>query len=241
MRRGISVAVVLAVVLMGAASAQAVQIGGGTVSAEVTADVKPDRLPRRGYAPASLILRGKVDAGQAGAVNAIELRLDRRLRAIANARGLATCTPAQVRSGMPLAQARRRCGEALIGSGTVDKEFFVDSEIHFSLRETVLLFNAGRGRVLVYTFQPRAGTFVPAALVTGGTVTGRSIQLRFLRSAGGVTRGFQFRIGRTWRDRGKQRSFLVGRCNTGRFANRITLRFNRAALAGTVVDSCRGR
>lgn len=240
MRKAIAVLTMVAVTLSAASSAQALQIGGGSLSAEVTADVKPDRLPRRGFGPANLIVRGKVNPGEAGAVNAIELYLDRRLRATANAKGLATCRPASL-AGLGLAQAKKRCGKALIGSGSVDKEFFAGSEIQFSLRQTVLLFNAEQaGRIVVYTFQPRVGTFVPSALVTRGTAKGRSVQLRFMRSAGGATTGFRFRIGRTWRDRGRKRSLLLSRC-AGRFANRITLRFNRAALTGTVVDSCQGR
>jgi hypothetical protein len=240
MRRGIPAAVVaLAVALVGASSVQAIQIGGGAQSAEVTAEVTPDRLPRGGFAPVGLIVRGTINAADAGALDTIELRLDRQLHAIADVRGLSTCAPGQVRS-VPLAQAQRRCGKALIGSGKMHKEFFPDSEIQFSLRQTVLLFNAGPGRVVVYTFEPRVGTFVPAAPVTSGAVTGRSIQLRFLRAAGGVTTSFHFRIGRTWRDRGRQRSYLVGRC-AGRFANRLTLRLGRTTLAGTVTDPCRGR
>lgn len=242
MRRGIPTAVVaLAVALMGASSAQAVQIGGGTLSAEVRADVKPDRLPRRGYAPASLIVNGKVNGTDA--LNAVELQLDGRLLTATTTKGLTTCKVAQVRS-VPLAQARRRCGKALIGSGSIGRQFHVPETPVLAFRETVLLFHAAPGRILVYSYQPQVGGpggFVPAAPVTSGTIKGRSIQLRFLRSAGGVTTSFQFRIGRTWRDRGQKRSLLFGRCAAGQFTNRVTLRFGRGVLTGAVADACRGR
>jgi len=240
MWRGIPAAVALATVLLGASSAQAVQVSGGALSADVTADVKPDRLPRRDYAPVSLIVRGTIDGTDA--LNAVELRLDRRLLTAANTKGLATCKTAQVRS-VPLAQARRRCGKALIGSGSIGRQFHVPETPVLAFRETVLLFHAASGRIIVYAYQPQVGGpggFVPAAPVTSGTIKGRSIQLRFLRSAGGVTTSFQFRIGRTWHDNGRKRSLLLGRC-TGQFANQVTLRFGRAALAGTAADTCRGK
>lgn len=232
-------ALAVAIGSLGAVPAQAATLGEGELSAEVTAEVTPDRLPMRGYAPAALTVRGTVSSAEVGPLTEVKLRLDPRLRLAANTRGLATCAFAQVRSIAP-AQARKRCGKALIGSGSVDLELAVE-DIRGSTRQQVLLFNTrAAGRVLMYLYQPEA-LFIPvaAAIVSTGRISQHSLTLP-IRSGGGATTAFRLRIGRTWRDRGQQRSYLVGRC-AGRFANRLTLRLGRTTLAGTLTDPCRGR
>ncbi|MGE5335866.1 MAG: hypothetical protein ACM3JL_00390 [Nitrososphaerota archaeon] len=216
--------------LVGAESAQAITVAKPDIEASVTASVKPTRLPSRGTAPVTLTVAGTItrtDATTAPSpLHAISFLLDRQLTV--TTAGLPTCT---VYLGAPLAYTRKHCASALLGSGTVD-----ETDGFGAKRHSDLLFLNTRGGVRMYV----AIDHPPPGEPRSTTVSfGSGRRLRIRTGAGlGATVSFRFRLGRTWRDDGRQRSYLSGRCVTGTLSNQITLSFSDGDVSEATPQRC---
>jgi hypothetical protein len=234
-------AVVSGLVLGGAGSAQAVTVTKPDITATVTASVSPTRLPAQGAAPVTLTLAGtfsRPDATVPSPLRSMSFLLDRQLTV--TTAGLPVCPLGKLNNGASVTYARKVCGSALIGSGTSDEAFhppegssIPPSERHFG----VLLFNGKQGVLLFsYALNPAPGEF-PSIVSIG---SGRRLSIRM--GAGlGSTASFRFRLGRTWRDDGKQRSYLSGRCATGTLTNQITLAFADGDVSDAAPQRCTRR
>lgn len=241
MRRGISIAVVLAVVLALAPTAGGTELTGSNFSFETTATVKPKRLPKRGSAPVTLAMSGRIitalDRTQLPALRSVELRLDRQLTL--TSKGLATCTSRDL-TGIPEAQARRRCGKALVGSGTLSTENTFAETPPAPQKIRFLLFNAKGSGLLMYAYVAyEVYEGVPTTVVARGRASKALFRIPLPTVPFSGTTAFQVRIGRTWRDQGRPLSYLSGRCSTGQLSNQATLTFApRATLSGAVLAGC---
>lgn len=226
----LSMAALLLIGLIAAGSTGAATISAPGITATVTAAVKPTRLPTESTAPVTLALDASVThtdratcEASCATLRAVEVRLDRQVGV--DTEGLPVCQVSDVKGQSP-SQARRKCGHALIGSGTTTETIQFPEVAPFDVSSEQLFFNAGRsGAVLMYTYSSQGGG--SAGLV--GTV--RHLQLR--PNGGNVAAevSFHFSFGKTWSYQGRKHSYLNGQCRTGVLKQQVTLRLADGSVA----------
>ena len=226
--------------LIGAGSADGITASRPDMEATVTASVAPTRLPARGGAPVTLTVAGSIsrpDDTVPSPLHAISLLLDRQLTV--RAAGVPICTVNL--PGAPPAYMRKRCGKALIGSGTTDETIIYPegSGIPPLNRHADLLFFNGRRDVRMYIYLPHPSPGqVRSLMVSVGTAR----RLRIRMGAGlGSRASFRFRLGRTWREDGKRYSYLNGRCAAGTLRTQITLSFTDGDISQAEPQGCTRR
>lgn len=238
--RGLIALSLVGVLALAVPHARGVPITGPGFSADVSATVTPNRLPQHGAAPVDLAVAGTIAAGPAGAsaplLSTLDLILDRQIGI--ETTGLPTCTFSDVTHTYPK-QARKRCGKALIGSGTVTDQVMYPDAPPFDLHDTVLFFNApAKGvapQILMYWYIPP-----PLGPATALSRTAGDPSLQFQFNGGvGVTTAFRFHFGKTWTHKGQKFSYLSGRCANGKLSNRMVLTLrNGQKQSGTVPEHC---
>lgn len=204
--------------------------------------ISPLKLPRRGKAPVTARLVGEigtVDGSHPPALRSVALDIDRTIGI--DAVGLPICREARL-VARPTAEVERACGRAIVGSGKAEVEVAFPEQAPFSATGPVVLLNGGvRGRTTLVLLHAYVAVPAPTAVVTRATVTrvvrgrfGLHIEARIPRIAGGygsVTR-FELKVGRKFTHRGRQKSFLMAGCPTGRWTAKGDVRFEDGTQLG---------
>jgi hypothetical protein len=224
-------------------------VRAGNLSVKLDGGVTPKRLPPKRMAPIALRISASIataDGSQPPAARQVLAEFDRN--GAVNARGLATC-----RRGMLEARstrsAKRVCRRAIVGSGKTTVRVAFAEQRPFYASGPLVLFNGGvrRGVTTMY-IHAYVAVPAPTAIVTPVRIRrihrgryGTRAVATIPRIAGGngsVTH-FQILIRRSFRHRGKRRSYLVARCRGGRFFARAKVAFTGAPpLAGRVIRPC---
>lgn len=226
--------------LIGAGSVEGVTVSRPDMEATVTASVAPTHLPARGGAPVTLTVAGSIsrpDESVPSPLHAISLLLDRQLTV--RTAGLPICTVNL--PGAPPAYMRKRCGKALVGSGTADETLTYPegSGIPPSDRHSDLLFFNSRRGVQMYIYLPHpAPGQVRSSMVSVGS--GRRLRIRMGAGLGSTT-SFRFHLGRTWYEDGKRYSYLNGRCATGTLNTQVSLSFTDGEVSEAEPQDCTRR
>jgi hypothetical protein len=220
-----SLALALALVLVTGASGERKVECAGEICVSDDGGIAPTKLPRRGKAPVTARLRAGVrsrDGGHPPALESVRIDVDRSLAV--DAIGLPACRGSQLEARSS-AEARRACGEAIVGSGEAEVEVAFPEQEPFRATGPLILFNAGvhggTTTVLLHTY---VDVPAPTAIVVKATIArihqgpyGLRIQARVPRIAGGsgsVTH-FELKVGRRYTYRGRSKSFLEAGCPTG--------------------------
>lgn len=218
---GLILAAVAMVLCAGLPAAAEVNQDGDLVVAFDGA-MSPTALPRKGTAPVSVRVAGDVrsasgDFDQLPQVRGISVAINRQGRLFD--RGLPTCDIASVQPATER-NARRECGDALVGSGHVRLRVRLPSQPPFDVSAKLLAFNGPRrdGRKLifaqVYARKP-PGTFVlPFRLSRRPGVFGTvmSTTLPSEARAWAYLTHFDMNLGRTYEWRGRRRAFVAAGC-----------------------------
>ena len=226
--------VMLALALTVGSSNGAVLSGSG-VTATVNTALTPSQLPSHGLAPTTLALSGTINT-PAGApsptFNSIKFLLDRQLRL--NTTDLPTCPTGKVVPGESPTEARRRCGKALVGTGSLTQE-----SPYGQWSSQVLLFNAPGSHIVFYAYYVRLGGYFGFA--DRGNVRAHSLEVLSL-PPGTNAIGFDLRIGRTWHLPGRRLSYLSGQCTRGTLQNHLTLGLvGSGSISGVISGPCTKR
>jgi hypothetical protein len=230
------VALVLALVLSGAALAAKEVVRSGNLSLSDDGGIFPYRLPAHGGAPATARLEaeiGTLDGTQPPALRSVDLEVSKTIEV--DAVGLPTCKMSEIAATSSSA-AKRSCGDALIGSGTGDVEVTFPEQAPFSSTGPLLLFNAGvKGKTTKVLLHAYVDVPAPTAIVVPAEITrirggayGLEITAQIPRIAGGagsVTK-FQLNVGRRFTYRGRRRSFLTASCPSGHWGTRGEAEFS---------------
>ncbi len=213
---------VAAALLAAAAPVWAVSNGKGDLIVSFDGALSPTKLPRDAPAPVAVRVAGDVRSAS-GDIDALP-----QLRRIAVAinrqgqlfdRGLPVC---RVREIQPVRQrtARRVCGDALVGKGSVAVRVRVPNQPPFAVKANLLAFNGPRrdGRrlilaqayarkppgsfILTFEVSHRAGTF--------GTVLSTTLPTSARRWA--YLTHFDMTLDRTYTHRGQRRSYISAAC-----------------------------
>jgi hypothetical protein len=228
------------------ALAQTVRLGNLIVTIE--GDFSPKALPKKEKAPITLKVSGSLktaDATHPPALKTLFLEFDRNGEL--NTKGLPTCKVGQLQSTIT-AQAKRACGDALVGTGKAEAEIAFPEQAPFSASGPMLIFNGapkGGKRVLiihVYAFVPAPTTFVTTALIgkaSGKYGTTASIEVPTIVAGQGSLIAFNATVRKTWSHKGKKQSLLLASCPTGHLYAKGDFTFSDGQrLTGTVSRSC---
>ncbi len=183
----------------------------------------PSALPRHSFEPINF--RGHADLinTEGGAPTPLEeMRLDFSREGLLETDGLPVCPIGKI-ANANTGQARRRCADALIGTGHVGAIYDFGG-ISLEAKVKASLFNGPRkrGKPTVighaYTTIPFPRTYavvIPIKTISRGGYRYRATFDVPKLAAGGVLTHIDGRIGRRYRARGRERSYVNARCATG--------------------------
>ena len=223
MRRGLPIFALAALLaLSAAAAAWAVAQKKDNIVVRFNADFSPHSLPRQTAAPIQVTIKGAVsttDGSHPPPLKVLEVELNRNGRVYT--KGLPSCSPSRLQS-TSTAEARSRCGSALVGRGSFRAEVELGTNNPVAANGEILAFNGrlkGKPALLLHFF---GGAPVHFTLVVPlkighrrdgefGTVLRTRIP-KLANGFGSITQ-IELTLGRRWRFAGKPRSYLSAACS----------------------------
>lgn len=231
----------LAVVAMTAIAAAAAFAGpvvsgkdGNTQS--IDSVIGPKKLSKSTFTPATLKVTTATTTTTAAngvpspAVRAV-IDFDRNVKLFT--KGVPTCDPAKLQNTSTEA-ALQACRTAKIGSGTASALLPVGAQV-FPVNQTVTAFNGvpqgGKPVIILHTY---GTTPIQTTLVLVGTVSNYNkqgygprldLQIPLIAGGAGALTGVQVKIDKKYSYRGKKRSFVSGKCTTGKLKARGAFTF----------------
>jgi len=200
--------------------AQAEVIREGNLQGSFNGGISPSKLPRTELAPVAVQMGGKI----ATTDRTVPPKLERIVLAIHShgklqSKGLATCSLGRLNS-LPSSQAKRVCGDALVGHGNVTSRVSLPGQGAFASNADLLAFNGklhGKPAVLA---QVSSGAPLPLTYVigfevkkAGGTFGTQLIgTLPPIASEYGYISAFSLSLSRKYESHGKQMSFASASC-----------------------------
>jgi len=245
-KRLLGLGVVIAFALLAAtAGAALVRVNGLVLTAD--GGFTPRDLPRHAFAP--IDFRGTanlkaLDGGTPPPLQQAVIYFDHDGRLDTN--GLPVCDPA-VLQGLAPAEARRRCASAIVGTGHVHAQIplLVGS---VRANSPVTFFNGppqdGHPTVIVHarTTVPAVQTFVitvPIERRRGAYRYRATIDVPPIFGGLGALIHLDAKIGRHYRYRGRERSYVAARCTSGVLRTRGRFTFgDGTVIEGSVEKGC---
>jgi len=230
-------AVIASLLLAGGAGAAMVKVNGLVLRAD--GGFTPRVLPQRTFAPIDFEGWASVEALGGGApppLQQIVLYFDRDGRLQTS--GLATCSPAQIETASPQ-QARRACAKAMVGTGLAEATIALEGA-SLRVKSPVTLFNGprqqGKPTVIFHaqTTVPALQTFaivIPLERRSGYSYRATTEIPPIAGGRGSLTR-VEVDVGKRYRFRGAERSYVSARCSDGVLETRGRFTF----ADGTVID-----
>jgi hypothetical protein len=237
LRAPIRKAAAFAVLLTAAtcATAYAITAEVGPVWVSATATVQPRELPKRGNAPITLssITRvGTHDGSTPPTLKTLLFVLDKN--GTLDAKGLPTCTTAELEGTTP-AEARKRCAGALVGKGTAKVLVTMPGKTPFTATSPLSFFNGprvgGMPTLIAHGYEtvPAPKTLlVPISIqrISGGRY-GYRVEVDLPEFAGGYGAPLlaEAKIGATRMRGGKKVGYINAHCSGGRLQVTGSARF----------------
>jgi hypothetical protein len=228
-------------------SADAALVRVGRIVVRADGGFAPTTLPRNTYVP--IRFHGWADISSTDSAPPPELRsvvLDFDRAGKLQTRGLPVCRPAQIETAPPKV-ARRRCADALVGKGTVAALVTLPGA-PVTVRSPLSIFNGprvgGKPTVLGHAQStiPKRETYVVVIPIERrkGTFGYRAtLELPVIQGGLGILSHIKARIGRTYRARNSQRSYIAARCADGVFETRGRFTFaDGTVIEGSVYKAC---
>ncbi len=234
-----ALAIALLAALLATRPAGAEQSGRGGMAVSLDGHISPNVLPRHGRAPVSVFLTGGVRSTNGTApkrLRSIEIAFGSR--GGLDVAGLPTCRLARLHNATAR-QALARCGEALVGHGSIFTEVPLAPERPLSVRASALVFNArSNGHpaawVFAYSSSPPVSFVLPFTLrrLRHGTY-GVALRAPVAHVLGywPRLRSFQITLGRRYRAGGDRHSYLNARCPLPPRFDKIDAPFARATFS----------
>lgn len=201
--------------------------------------IAPNALPRHARAPIAVRMTGVIrtlSGARPPSVRRIAIALNRGGRI--DSRGLPVCERDQIEPSSSR-DALRRCGEALVGTGTYVADIAFPEQDAFRSRGRILAFNAvvdGKEAILahVYGSNPVPITRIIVFRIhetdgTYGTILDGSLPRSLIRW--GYLKSISLDFRRTYTYRGKRRSYISAACSAPPGFPGATFPFARASMA----------
>ena len=206
---------------------QAVQkVGDFTVT--FNGGISPRKLPRSGTAPVGVQMGGKIKTSEDADPPILErIILDINRNGVIQTRGLAHCPLGKLKNATQ-AGARRSCGDALVGRGSVTSRVSLPDQGAFASIGSMLAFNGrSRGHSAIFaqvsSGAPLPLTYVIVFVVKKGKGTfGTSLvgTLPEIASSYGYISAFNLSLRRTYRFHGQKLSYAAAGCPAPKGLNR---------------------
>jgi hypothetical protein len=252
---GLTVALLLLIAVVSVGSAHGERVQNGDLIVTLSGGISPRKLPRRSSAPVAVHLSGGIktsDGMPLPRVNWIRLELAWRGKLFTH--GLPVCPRSRLRNS-DSRHAIDACGGALVGHGRLFAKIFVPGQAPFGVHANLLAFNGrtGTGRhavwVHAYSKSPPV-SFVLPFTVRRQPGTFRTVLVTTIRRSVGPwphVANFEITVERTFRYRGRRRSYINANCPIPRNFSAGFLSFARATytfadgrqLRPQTVRSCR--
>jgi hypothetical protein len=239
---------IAATALLAITSANAQTVKFGNLIATIDGGITPTKLPKTKPAPITLNLSGALktaDGTHVPPLKTLSLEFDRH--GYLNTKGLPTCPTGKLQSTLT-AQAKKACGDALIGTGHVTAEIALPEQAPFSAGGPLLIFNStpkGKNPVLalhVFAHVPAPTTFVTTAEIGkahGKYGTSAFIRVPTIVAGQGSLTSFKATLHKTWTYKGQKQNLLLATCPTGRLFAHGDFTFSEGSkLSGNVIRSC---
>ncbi len=240
MKRLLGIGVLTACVLLaGGASAALVRTGNLVLTAD--GGFTPRTLPRSSFAPIDFEGHADlkaVDGSVPAALQQVVVDFDRDGRL--STAGLPVCQPSSLEEATP-AEARSRCRGAVVGTGHIEALISQQGGPPFQATSPVTLFNGprqgGNPTVILHarTTVPATQTFVITVPIErrGGLFRYRAtVDVPPIAAGRGALTHLDVAVGKRFRFRGSERSYVSARCGDG-----ILRTHGRFTFAdGTIID-----
>ena len=192
----------------------------GPVTVTFNGGISPRKLPRSGTAPVGVQMGGKIKTSEDADPPILErIILDINRNGVIQTRGLARCALGKLKNATQ-AGARRSCGDALVGRGSVTSRVSLPDQGAFSSIGSMLAFNGrSRGHSAIFaqvsSGAPLPLTYVIVFVVKKGKGTfGTSLvgTLPEIASSYGYISAFNLSLRRTYRFHGQKLSYAAAGC-----------------------------
>jgi len=225
--------------LLALGSAQGEVVRKGNLQGSFSGSISPQRLPRTGLAPVAVTMGGKITTTD----RSVPPKLERITLAINShgklqSKGLPTCSLGKLNS-LPSSEAKRVCGDALVGHGNVTSRVSLPGQGPFASNADLLAFNGklnGRPAVLA---QVSSGAPLPLTYVIGFEVkkakgtfgTQLVATLPPIASEYGYISAFSLSLSRQYESHGKKLSFASASCPAPKGISQAPFPFVKASYA----------
>lgn len=232
-----------------ASSAGAVKVRVGDLILNADGGFAPTALPKYRDAPIKLYGSGRLStvSGKLPPIaETVTIEYDRH--GSVETAGLPVCRASKLET-TTVARARRNCPGSIVGKGFGRAVVAFPEQRRIPISSPITLFNGpkkrGRPTVLAhaYTTVPVPTTFVVPIVIEkiNKGVYGYRTIARIPKIAGGAGHGVSLRgtVGRKWTHKGRRRSYVNARCETGHLQARLAISFkDETFLTGTFVKGC---
>ena len=180
----------------------------------------PNALPRHGAAPVGIAVDARISGTGGGAppqLRRIAIEINRNGHF--SAKGLPVCKESEIQPSTT-AGARAACGKALVGEGHFAANVKLPEQSPFPSSGKVLAFNGrlhGKPAILahIYGTQPAPTSYVlPFSIRESRGTYGTVLETSLPNATGnwGYVTGLEMKLHRSFRYRGKRRSYLSAGC-----------------------------
>ena len=244
-------ALIALVVLLGASMADAALVRVGRIVLRADGGFTPQTLPRHSFAPISFRGHANVESTDSQPVPALRnFRLEFDKDGRLTTKGLPVCQPASI-AGTTTQTARRICGKATVGSGTVAASLNQPGLQGVMLRSPLSLFNGPRvngnatviahARALVPTPQTYVVVITVEKLRKGAFSYRASAEIPEFAEGTGSLIHLEAEVGRRYRSGGLKRSYVSAKCTDSIFETRGRFEFGdpeHTVIEGSVFKAC---
>lgn len=250
MRKNLMLALALAAVasLGVAAVASAVQttLRAGNLIVTFGGTTAPKAMPKNKFVPVTTNIFGKIktsDGTHPSALRQVDFDIDKDVKI--NVKGYPACKAGQLTARATKA-AMRVCGKTVLGRGLAHIEVAFPEQRPILVDSPITVFNGGekggKVKLLIHVF---ITVPAPAAIVTDVTIkrkgTGINSVSRVPVAAGGSGSAidFKFKLGKTYRYKGKKVGYFEARCPDGVFKANVkkVLFKNEAKVPGVAAQT----
>lgn len=220
----LSLSAVLALGVVGIASAAKVTLQAGNLVTTFGGDAIPKAMPKNKYVPVKTHIFGEIktnDGTHPSSLREVVVDIDKDVKI--NVKGLPACKAGQLEARDTKA-AKKVCGKTVIGSGGAHVEIAFPEQKPILINSPLTVFNGGekggKVKLLIHVF---ITVPVPAAVVTQVTITKKGTGIHSVAkipvTAGGSgsAMDFDFNIGRTYAYKGKKLGYGEAKCPDGKF------------------------
>jgi hypothetical protein len=206
------------------ASAVSTTLRAGNLIVTFGGDTSPKKLPKNKYVPVTTHVFGKIktsDGTHPSAFRETLFNIDKDTKV--NVKGFPVCKAGQLEARDTKA-AKRVCGNTILGEGKAEAEIAFPEQKPIKVPSPLLVFNGGekggKVKLLIHTF---ITVPAPTAIVTDVTIKRKGTgiasvaKIPVIAGGSGSALNFDFKLGKTYRYKGKKVGYFEAKCPDGVF------------------------